>query len=49
MMYCIFCHRNKGEQDFVIEHMDASFRYPMEWSYHIQVLEEETLQVFQGL
>ena len=30
-------HRNKGEQDFVIEHMDASFRYPMEWSYHIQV------------
>jgi len=28
--------RNKGEQDFVIEHMDASFRYPMEWSYHIQ-------------
>ena len=37
MMYCIFCHRNKGEQDFVIEHMDASFRYPMEWSYHIQV------------
>jgi len=28
--------RNKGEQDFVIEHLDASFRYPMDWTYHIQ-------------
>ena len=29
--------RNKGEQEFVIEHLDASFRYPMDWTYHIQV------------
>jgi len=28
--------RNKGEQEFVIEHLDASFRYPMDWTYHIQ-------------
>lgn len=28
--------KNKGEQQFTIEHLDASFRYPQDWSYHIQ-------------
>lgn len=27
---------NKGESDFLIEALDASFRYPMDFSYHIQ-------------
>lgn len=27
---------NKGESEFVIEALDASFRYPMDFSYHIQ-------------
>ena len=27
---------NKGEQDFVIETLEASFRYPMDFTYHIQ-------------
>ena len=33
----ILSNRNQGEQEFVIEHLDASFRYPMDWTYHIQV------------
>jgi len=27
---------NKGSQDFVLETLDASFRYPMDYTYHIQ-------------
>jgi translocon-associated protein subunit alpha len=27
---------NRGESDFVIETLDASFRYPMDYTYHIQ-------------
>lgn len=27
---------NKGDSEFVIETLDASFRYPMDFSYHIQ-------------
>jgi translocon-associated protein subunit alpha len=27
---------NKGDSDFVVEALDASFRYPMDFSYHIQ-------------
>ena len=27
---------NKGEKDFIIESLDASFRYPQDYSYHIQ-------------
>ena len=27
---------NKGESEFLIEALDASFRYPMDFSYHIQ-------------
>lgn len=27
---------NKGESDFIVEALDASFRYPMDFSYHIQ-------------
>jgi len=27
---------NKGSSDFVVETLDASFRYPMDFSYHIQ-------------
>ncbi len=26
----------QGDTDFVIETLDASFRYPMDFSYHIQ-------------
>jgi len=27
---------NKGSAGFTIEHLDASFRYPMDYSFHIQ-------------
>ena len=27
---------NKGESDFVIDSLEASFRYPMDFTYHIQ-------------
>ncbi|KAL5021688.1 hypothetical protein ScPMuIL_000843 [Solemya velum] len=27
---------NKGEQDFVVENMEASFRYPQDYSFYIQ-------------
>uniref|UniRef100_A0A6M2DWN9 Translocon-associated protein subunit alpha n=1 Tax=Xenopsylla cheopis TaxID=163159 RepID=A0A6M2DWN9_XENCH len=27
---------NKGEQDFTLETLEASFRYPMDFNYHIQ-------------
>lgn len=27
---------NKGESDFVVESLEASFRYPMDFTYHIQ-------------
>ena len=27
---------NKGKQDFLVEAMDASFRYPMDFSFYIQ-------------
>lgn len=27
---------NKGKEDFVVETLDASFRYPMDYSYYIQ-------------
>jgi len=27
---------NKGESGFTLEHLDASFRYPQDYSYHIQ-------------
>jgi len=27
---------NNGESEFVVEALDASFRYPMDFSYHIQ-------------
>lgn len=28
--------KNKGEQDFILETIDASFRYPMDFTYYIQ-------------
>ncbi|GJQ77227.1 hypothetical protein Trydic_g14896 [Trypoxylus dichotomus] len=28
--------KNKGDQDFIIEAIDASFRYPMDFTYYIQ-------------
>jgi len=27
---------NKGEKDFVVKHCETSFRYPLDFSYHIQ-------------
>lgn len=27
---------NKGDQEFIIDSLDASFRYPMDFNYHIQ-------------
>merc|ERR1712122_244393 len=27
---------NKGDQDFLVESLEASFRYPMDFTYHIQ-------------
>ena len=27
---------NKGTKDFIVETIDASFRYPQDYSYHIQ-------------
>ena len=27
---------NKGDKDFVVETMDASFRYPQDYSFYIQ-------------
>lgn len=27
---------NKGKQDFILETLEASFRYPMDFSYYIQ-------------
>ena len=27
---------NKGEKDFVVETMEASFRYPQDYSFYIQ-------------
>ena len=27
---------NKGDQDFIIDSLDASFRYPMDFNFHIQ-------------
>ena len=27
---------NKGDNDFIVDHLDASFRYPMDFTYHIQ-------------
>lgn len=27
---------NKGSAGFTLEHLDASFRYPMDYSFHIQ-------------
>jgi len=27
---------NRGEKDFIVRHCDASFRYPLDFSYHIQ-------------
>lgn len=29
--------RNKGEKDFVVDAIDASFRYPMDFNFFIQV------------
>lgn len=28
--------RNKGEQEFVLDTLDASFRYPMDFNFYIQ-------------
>lgn len=28
--------KNKGTQDFVLETLDASFRYPMDFNFYIQ-------------
>nr|CAI5854184.1 unnamed protein product [Callosobruchus analis] len=28
--------RNKGEEDFIVESLEASFRYPMDFSFYIQ-------------
>ena len=28
--------RNKGSKDFIVQTMDASFRYPQDYSYYIQ-------------
>lgn len=27
---------NKGDNDFIVESMDAAFRYPQDYSYYIQ-------------
>lgn len=35
-IYVLVGFHNKGDKDFVVETIDASFRYPQDYSYHIQ-------------
>lgn len=35
-IYVLIGFHNKGEKDFIVETIDASFRYPQDYSYHIQ-------------
>lgn len=35
-IYVLVGFHNKGEKDFLVETLDASFRYPQDFSYHIQ-------------
>ncbi|XP_065676218.1 translocon-associated protein subunit alpha-like [Hydra vulgaris] len=35
-IYVLVGFHNKGEKDFIIESLDASFRYPQDYSYYIQ-------------
>lgn len=35
-IYVLVGFLNKGEKDFIVESIDASFRYPQDYSYHIQ-------------
>merc|ERR1712188_239834 len=34
--YVVVCLQNKGDEDFIVETIDASFRYPQDYSYFIQ-------------
>ena len=33
---------NKGDKDFIVETMDASFRYPQDYSFYIQNVSKRT-------
>ncbi|XP_057291341.1 translocon-associated protein subunit alpha-like [Hydractinia symbiolongicarpus] len=35
-IYVLVGFHNKGNKDFIVETIDASFRYPQDYSYHIQ-------------
>jgi len=35
-IYVLVGFHNKGEKDFIVDTLDASFRYPQDFSYHIQ-------------
>ena len=35
-IYVLVGFHNKGEKDFIVESLDASFRYPQDYSYYIQ-------------
>ncbi len=32
---------NKGDKDFIVETLDASFRYPMDYTFYIQNVEKD--------
>ncbi len=34
---------NKGSKDFVVDTMDASFRYPQDYSFYIQNVSSQTI------
>jgi len=36
VIYVVVCLQNKGDEDFIVETIDASFRYPQDYSYFIQ-------------
>jgi len=36
---------NKGSQDFIVESMDAAFRYPQDYSFYIQNVRVNSLVV----
>lgn len=35
-IYVLVGFHNKGDKDFIVDTLDASFRYPQDFSYHIQ-------------
>ena len=39
---------NKGEKDFVVETMEASFRYPQDYSFFIQNVSQKLFKVISN-